>query len=525
MATDLVDCDTEFAVVLDHDVGLDEWICRGCERVEHTLARHVITLVASTLLKVGHRHVGRHGDLDDADPAEDSLSRPEERLAKFGSVERLFDDHPGVGHRESLELAQRPVVDPPTKVVRERDSFRHPSRELRLRFPDRQLVVVDRVDGDVEPFRHGLGNGGLAGSDRPPQSPRDTPYPGVRTSPEHSFGPIGGSSPPSCSPPGITLSRHIIEEEHKHPSATGEFSILLQQISYAGRVLAHAIGRSPIDGITDQTGATGPTGDAQKKLDMLAGEIMRDAFARSELVAGIASEEHEDATEISVSLDAIYLLCLDPIDGSGNTGVNGQMGTIFGIFHRNGASGPVVHTDFLRPGREFVAAGYLLYGPSTMLVYTVGDGVHGFTLDTNIGEFLLTHPDLVCPPDGLVVAANTGRFSQWPASGQSFVDDLTTSGAGHLIRYSGAPVADTHRCLTQGGAFFYPPDADYPTGKLRTLYEAAPLAFIAEQAGGAASTGSGPILDVVPGSLHDTTPVIIGSPEVVARYEAWVGST
>lgn len=324
--------------------------------------------------------------------------------------------------------------------------------------------------------------------------------------------------------PGTTLSRHIIEQEHRHPSATGEFSILLQQMSYAGRVLAHAIGRAAIDGIAEQTGTLGPTGDAQKHLDVLADEIMFDAFSRSELVAGIASEEHERATEIDVSPDANYLLCLDPIDGSANTGVNGQLGTIFGIFHRSGSTGPVSHADFLRPGREFVAAGYLLYGPATMLVYTVGDGVHGFTLDRAIGEFLLTHPNLTCPPDGPILAANTGRYSQWPSDVQGFVDGLGVAAPGSVIRYSGAPVADVHRCFTDGGAFLYPPDADYPNGKLRTLYEAAPLAFIAEQAGGAASTGSGPVLDIVPTSLHDTTPLIIGSSALVARYEAHLSS-
>lgn len=318
---------------------------------------------------------------------------------------------------------------------------------------------------------------------------------------------------------GTTLSRHIIEEEHRHPSATGEFSILLQQISLAGRMLAHAIGRAAIDGIVEHTGTVGPTGDAQKQLDMLADEIMRDAFARSHLVAGIASEEHAQATVISVAPDANYLLCLDPIDGSANTDVNGQMGTIFGIFRRPGPTGPVGPSDFLRPGRELVAAGYLLYGPATMLVYTVGEGVHGFTLDRNIGEFLLTHPGLTCPSDGPVVAANTARAAQWPAAVRRFVDGLTDEGGGHLIRYSGAPVADLHRCLTEGGAFLYPPDSDYPTGKLRTLYEAAPLAFIAEQAGGAASNGHGRILDIVPSSLHDTTPVIIGSSVLVGRYE------
>jgi fructose-1,6-bisphosphatase I len=315
-----------------------------------------------------------------------------------------------------------------------------------------------------------------------------------------------------------TLSRHIIEEEHRHPSATGEFSILLQQISFAGRVLAHAIGRSAIDGIAESVGELGPTGDTQKRLDLMADEIMRDAFARSQLVAGIASEEAEHATAISVSADANYLLCLDPIDGSANAGVNAQLGTIFGIFRRSGSRSPVTQTDFLRPGREMVAAGYLLYGPSTMLVYSVGEGVHGFTLDRQVGEFLLTHPRMTCPPTGSILAANLSRYPEWDQAVQSFVDETTRRRHGPAVRYSGAPVADFHRCLTEGGAFMYPPDADYPRGKLRTLYEAAPLAFIAEHAGGVASTGTERVLDVVPTSLHHSTPIIIGSSDLVTDY-------
>lgn len=318
--------------------------------------------------------------------------------------------------------------------------------------------------------------------------------------------------------PGTTLSRHIIEEEHRHPEATGEFSTLLHQISYAGRVLTHLIGRASIDGITGQVGSVGPTGDLQHRLDVLADEVMRDAFTSSELVAGIASEEHEDPAELDVSPDASYLLCLDPIDGSSNMAVNAEFGTIFGIFRRGRSAQPVEHTDFLRPGRELAAAGYLLYGPATMLVYSVGDGVHGFTLDREVGEFLLTHPHIACPPDGPVIAANTCRRPQWPPAAQRFIDRLTAD-AGRMIRYSGAPVADVHRCLQRGGAFFYPPDSEYPNGKLRTLYEAAPLAFLAEQAGGAASSGSESILDIAPASLHDTTPVIMGSRELVGRYE------
>ncbi len=324
---------------------------------------------------------------------------------------------------------------------------------------------------------------------------------------------------------GVTLSRHIIEEEHRHPATTGEFSVLLQQISYAGRVLAHEIGKVALG---DNVGSTGhgPSGDRQKKIDVYANQVVREAFVRSRLVAGIASEEMEQAEELSIAPEAKYLLCLDPIDGSANAEVNAPLGTIFGIFRRKTTGQRLAEEDFLRPGRELAAAGYVLYGPSTMLVYTVGEGVHGFTLDRGVGEFILSHPDLRCPPAGRIYTANTGRYGQWDKSVQRFIDHINehdpATGRPYALRYGGAPVADVHRSLTTGGVFLYPADADYPNGKLRLLYEAAPLALIAEQAGGAASTGAQRVLDVRPDSIHDTTPIVVGSRDAVALYDRFM---
>ncbi len=327
-------------------------------------------------------------------------------------------------------------------------------------------------------------------------------------------------------PFGITLSRHIIEEEHRHPSTTGEFSILLQQISFAGRVLAHEVGRAALGSNTGAAGI-GPTGDPQQKLDVYADEIMREAFARSKLVAGIASEEMERAETLSIAPEAKYLLCLDPLDGSANADANAPLGTIFGIFRRPATGAPPTERDFLRPGREMVAAGYLLYGPSTMLVYTVGEGVHGFTLDRGGWR---VHAE---PPEPALSRA-------WHDLHRQHRSVRTVGRAGAEVHRPPQYPRSRHRPSLQAAVWRGPrrrraslphrgrrlhvsAHPDYPNGKLRLLYEAAPLALIAEQAGGAASTGRSRVLDLVPGSLHGTTPVVVGSAAEVSLYERMNG--
>jgi fructose-1,6-bisphosphatase I len=324
---------------------------------------------------------------------------------------------------------------------------------------------------------------------------------------------------------GMTLSRHIIAEEHKHTGTTGEFSSLLEQVAFAGKLLAREINRAALSGKLGTVGEVNPTGDVQKKLDVIGNEIMMDAFARSHLVAGIASEELKEAELMSTAPEARYLLCMDPLDGSSNTDVNAPLGTIFGIYRRL-QTGPLEIDEFLQVGSKLIAAGYILYGTSTVLVYSVGHGVYGFTLDQSIGEFILSHENIRCPKAGQVYSANVGRHKDWEPGVQQYLDYITdrdkASGRPHSLRYTGALVADLHRCLLDGGIYFYPADPGNKNGKLRLLYECAPLGYVAEQAGGLASTGRGRVLEVKPESIHQRTPVAIGSAENVSLYEKFV---
>jgi len=324
---------------------------------------------------------------------------------------------------------------------------------------------------------------------------------------------------------GMTLSRHIIAEEHRHTGTTGEFSSLLEQVAFAGKLLAREVNRAALVGQLGTAGEENATGDVQKKLDVIGNDIMMDAFGRSGLVAGIASEELEEAEMMSTAPEARYLLCMDPLDGSSNTDVNAPLGTIFGIFRRS-STGPIKVDEFLQEGTKLVAAGYILYGTSTVLVYSVGRGVHGFTLDQSIGEFILSHENIRCPKAGNVYSANVGRHKDWEPGVQKYLDYVTerdkTSGRPHSLRYTGALVADLHRCLLDGGIYFYPSDPGNKNGKLRLLYECAPLGFVTEQAGGLASTGRARILEVKPESIHQRTPIAIGSADNVTLYEKFM---
>ena len=285
------------------------------------------------------------------------------------------------------------------------------------------------------------------------------------------------------------------------------------------------IDQAALAGTLGLAGDQNATGDMQKKLDVLSNDIVMDAFAGCTLMAGIASEELSEAVVMSTSDDARYLLCTDPLDGSSNTDVNAPLGTIFGILQRS-RQGELSAEEFLQKGSELVCAGYVLYGTSTVLVYTVGAGVHGFTLDRGVGEFMLSHEDIRCPDRGTVYSANVGRHKGWDPGVRKYLDYVTdkdkASGRPHSLRYTGALVADLHRCLLDGGVYFYPGDSGRPDGKLRLLYECAPLACVAEQAGGAASTGRGPLLDVMPEAIHQRTPMAVGSVENVALYERFM---
>ncbi len=325
---------------------------------------------------------------------------------------------------------------------------------------------------------------------------------------------------------GVTLNRHILAEERLHPGAAGELTELLVQLGYAAKILAREIGRAALVGRLGLVGEKNPTGDSQKKLDVYANETVVEAFAETGLVAGIVSEELEQVKQLSGAATAKYLLCTDPLDGSSNTDVNGALGTIFGIYRCTSPPGRDIQTAILRRISEPVAAGYVLYGTSTVLVYTCGHGVHAFTLDRELGEFLLSQTDIRCPERGRTYSANVSRAGEWQPGVQRCVAYLTqpdpATGRPYSLRYSGALVADLHRILVEGGLYFYPGDAAHPEGKLRLVYECAPLAYLVEQAGGRASTGRARLLDLAAQSIHQRVALVIGSAADVSLYEAFL---
>lgn len=329
---------------------------------------------------------------------------------------------------------------------------------------------------------------------------------------------------------GTTLTRFIIETQAGLPAATGEFSALLAQIGLAGKMIAQDLRQA---GLIDVLGATGETniqGEAVKKLDERANETFIKAFHYSGLVCALASEEMEKPVHLSENWPhGKYMLLFDPLDGSSNTDVNMPMGSIFSVLRYNGKGGLPPESELVRRGTEQVAAGYLIYGSSTMLVFTSGQGVHGFTLEPGIGEYLLTHEGIRVPTRGKVYSANEGNYHKWPAGTQRFVDHLKESdkatGRPYTSRYSGCLVADVHRILLGGGIYLYPAEKDMPEGKLRLLYEANPLAMVVEQAGGRAGTGTERIMEVVPKALHQRVPLLIGSPDDVGTAEAFIRGT
>ena len=325
----------------------------------------------------------------------------------------------------------------------------------------------------------------------------------------------------------VTLSRFIIEQQAAYPEATGEFSVLLTQIGLVGKMIAHDLRRAGLINILGTTGQTNVQDEVVKKLDELANETFVRVFEHSGLVCVLASEEMEKPLQLPQHWPrGKYMLLFDPLDGSSNTDVNMPMGAIFSILKHKGGDRLPNETELLRKGTEQVAAGYLLYGSSTMLVFTVGQGVHGFTLEPSIGEYLLSHENIRILKKGKVYAANEGNYHRWPAGTRKYLDYVKepdkASGRPYSGRYSGCLVADVHRILLGGGIYLYPGEIDKPEGKLRLLYEANPLAMVVEQAGGKATTGTQRILDVEPKALHQRVPLIIGSADDVSHAEACI---
>lgn len=327
---------------------------------------------------------------------------------------------------------------------------------------------------------------------------------------------------------GITLTRFIIERQAQHPGATGEFSTLLSQIATAAKVIANEMMRAGLVDILGLTGEINVQGEAVRKLDEFANSVFLSVMEYSQLVCEIVSEEMEGAVRLSQSCRGRkYSLFLDPLDGSSNIDINGTVGTIFAIHRRRDEMmDETPEEDLLQRGSAQIAAGYVMYGPSTILVYTTGEGVHGFTLDPGIGEFILSHENIRMPVRGKTYAINVGNRSTWFSWTHRFIEYLSemdaTTGRPYSLRYVGSLVADFHRTLLQGGVYIYPDDERNPDGKLRLLYECAPLAFVAEQAGGCASTGTQRVLDIRPTQLHQRSPLIIGSTGDVALAERFV---
>jgi fructose-1,6-bisphosphatase I len=332
----------------------------------------------------------------------------------------------------------------------------------------------------------------------------------------------------------VTLGRYIRSASAKaaaspHRSSTredGELSVLLTQIGFAAKILSREIGRAALVGRLGLVGEKNVTGDAQNKLDVFANDTIVNAFTDTHLVAGLVSEELDEVKVLECSGSANYILCIDPLDGSSNADINGAVGTIFGIYRRtsdtDGSNACAPEEELIHGRARQVAAGYVMYGTSTILVFTYGHGVQGFTLDRDLGEFLLSHEQIRCPVRGRYYSANLARRDEWAAPVGDFLAYLNerdpVTQRPYSLRYAGALVADLHRNLLEGGIYFYPPDAEHTEGKLRLLYECSPLAFVIEQAGGLASTGTARVLDVQLTSIHQRAPLIIGSAENVRLY-------
>lgn len=321
----------------------------------------------------------------------------------------------------------------------------------------------------------------------------------------------------------MTLSRYNLQRRKEYEGATGDFTLLISHLALACKVVSRAVARAGLLDVLGKTGAQNVQGEQVAKLDELSNEMLIEVLNDLPMVAAVASEEDEEIRITRAGrLTGKYLICFDPLDGSSNIDVNITIGTIFSIRKRNETGREAVEADFLRPGSEQVAAGYCIYGGSTQFVYSTGDGVDGFTLDPNVGEFVLSHPDIRIPDSATCWSANVGNARNWLPGTHAFVDHVT-GGLGRYqkcsLRYVGALVADVHRNLLQGGVFFYPGDKKSPRGKLRLLYEAHPLAYLVEQAGGKASDGQRRILDIAPDGLHMRTPLIIGNSEEVDLYD------
>ncbi|MES2827398.1 MAG: class 1 fructose-bisphosphatase [Bacteroidota bacterium] len=325
-----------------------------------------------------------------------------------------------------------------------------------------------------------------------------------------------------------TLGQFIIEKQADFPFAKGELSRLLRDIGIASKIVNREVNKAGLADIIGNSGTINIQGEGQQKLDVFANNQFISALTSGGECCIVATEEEEELVQIDspVSKNAKYIVCIDPLDGSSNIDCNVAVGTIFSIYRRKSIGGLATIADVLQKGTEQVAAGYVIYGSSTMLVYTTGNGVNGFTLDPSIGEFCLSHPEMKIPAIGNIYSVNEGNYVHFPDGVKKYikyaqVEDQPT-GRPFTSRYIGSMVADIHRNLIQGGIYIYPTTASSPLGKLRLLYECNPMAFIIEQAGGRATDGYTRILEIEPKELHQRCSIFIGSKQMVMVAEGFM---
>lgn len=327
-----------------------------------------------------------------------------------------------------------------------------------------------------------------------------------------------------------TLGEFIVERQADYPQASGEFSALFSALCLAAKIVNREVNKAGLANISGPAGELNSHGEAQQKLDVFTNEVFKSALAARGVVCGLASEEEDSFIYFDgeKNSQAKYVVLIDPLDGSSNIDVNVPVGTIFSIYRRLSPVGsPVTLADFLQPGRAQAAAGYIIYGSSTMLVYSTGQGVNGFTYEPSVGLFCLSHPNMQYPPGGATYSINEGFYSHFPQGIKQYLDYCLEEDAAtrrpYSTRYIGSLVADFHRNLIQGGVYLYPTSSRYPEGKLRLLYECNPMAFIAEQAGGKAIISAGhAVLDQQPQALHQRTALYLGSTEMVDKVEEFL---
>ncbi|MBW5408574.1 class 1 fructose-bisphosphatase [Morganella morganii] len=326
-----------------------------------------------------------------------------------------------------------------------------------------------------------------------------------------------------------TLGEFIVEKQQDFSHATGELTALLSAIKLGAKIIHRDINKAGLVDILGTNGISNVQGEVQMKLDLYANEKLKAALKARGEVAGIASEEEDDIVvfEGGRAENAKYVVLMDPLDGSSNIDVNVSVGTIFSIYHRITPLGqPVTEADFLQPGNRQVAAGYVVYGSSTMLVYTTGNGVHAFTYDPSLGVFCLCQADMKFPANGKMYSINEGNYIRFPVGVKKYIkycqEEDPATDRPYTTRYIGSLVADFHRNLLKGGIYIYPGTASHPNGKLRLLYECNPMSFLAEQAGGKASDGKNRILDIIPEKLHQRSPYFVGTRSMVEKAESFM---